>query len=322
MARAGDHAACIVMYAAPDRLASYLESALAALAALGNAPWARRATSHVQMYRANAAMERGDLAEAERVIGPVIAEQARLAREEGVAHAYACFPLLIWGSIAQAQGQLAEALRRYQASLTHARAVQELRGTAYALAGVAWIVMQQGRLEEAAWLFGAVEGFADRSGLTVLADLWPHLTVWGLHPAWQRDDAPGAMSERLAAGTLDHRARRPPPIPEPHAQAWMAGRRVSIDEAVAVALAVDLAAPAATLPTSIGSVVGPAAIALTPRERDVLTLLCQRLTDPQIAERLFLSPRTVESHVSSVLGKLGVSNRRDAAAAAARLDLV
>ncbi|MCD6029772.1 MAG: protein kinase/transcriptional regulator, LuxR family protein [Thermomicrobiales bacterium] len=61
---------------------------------------------------------------------------------------------------------------------------------------------------------------------------------------------------------------------------------------------------------------------LTRREREVLGLLCQRLTDAEIAGRLFLSPRTVEHHVSSLLGKLGVANRRDAAALAARLALV
>jgi non-specific serine/threonine protein kinase len=63
------------------------------------------------------------------------------------------------------------------------------------------------------------------------------------------------------------------------------------------------------------------ASALTRRERDVLGLLCQHLTDAEIAERLFLSTRTVSHHVSSLLGKLGASNRREAAAVAARLDL-
>jgi DNA-binding NarL/FixJ family response regulator len=58
--------------------------------------------------------------------------------------------------------------------------------------------------------------------------------------------------------------------------------------------------------------------ALTRREREVLTLLCQRLTDPEIAERLFISPYTASKHVSNVLGKLGVTNRRQAAAIAAR----
>jgi DNA-binding CsgD family transcriptional regulator len=54
----------------------------------------------------------------------------------------------------------------------------------------------------------------------------------------------------------------------------------------------------------------------------VLALLCERMTDLEIAERLFLSPRTIEGHVSHLLGKLGVANRRDAAAAAVRLALV
>jgi DNA-binding CsgD family transcriptional regulator len=61
---------------------------------------------------------------------------------------------------------------------------------------------------------------------------------------------------------------------------------------------------------------------LTRREQEVLALLAQRYTDPEIADVLFLSPRTVQTHVAHVFDKLGVTSRREAAAVAARQGLV
>ena len=54
-------------------------------------------------------------------------------------------------------------------------------------------------------------------------------------------------------------------------------------------------------------------LALSPRENDVLAMLADGLTDREIATALTISPRTVETHVSNILHKLGVRNRAEAA---------
>ncbi|MFO7943786.1 MAG: response regulator transcription factor [Anaerolineales bacterium] len=61
---------------------------------------------------------------------------------------------------------------------------------------------------------------------------------------------------------------------------------------------------------------------LTEREREVLDLLVEGLTNTQIAEKLTVSPSTIKSHVSSILSKLGVDTRTEAVTLAFRHNLV
>jgi predicted ATPase/DNA-binding CsgD family transcriptional regulator len=61
---------------------------------------------------------------------------------------------------------------------------------------------------------------------------------------------------------------------------------------------------------------------LTPREVEVLGLVAEGLTNPQVAQKLFLSPRTVQRHLNSVYRKLGVSSRTAATHLALEHDLL
>jgi DNA-binding NarL/FixJ family response regulator len=61
---------------------------------------------------------------------------------------------------------------------------------------------------------------------------------------------------------------------------------------------------------------------LTARELEVLALLAEGLPNAGIAGRLFLSPKTVDHHISAVLRKLGVRSRTEAVAAAQRLGIL
>ena len=66
----------------------------------------------------------------------------------------------------------------------------------------------------------------------------------------------------------------------------------------------------------------PAVEPLTKREREVLSLVAQGMTNPQIAEQLVISTSTVQFHVHNILGKLGVGTRTEAVAMAIQSKLI
>ena len=90
--------------------------------------------------------------------------------------------------------------------------------------------------------------------------------------------------------------------------AWSAGASASLDDAVAYA------------ERGRGQRKRPLRgwASLSPAELRVVQLVAEGLTNPQIGERLFISPRTVQAHLSHVFAKLAVSSRAELAAQAAR----
>jgi non-specific serine/threonine protein kinase len=88
--------------------------------------------------------------------------------------------------------------------------------------------------------------------------------------------------------------------------AWQAGRALTLEQAfeeaslLAATLAIDPPPPDA----------GP----LSAREREVAALVAEGLTNRQIAERLVISERTADRHLSNILAKLGATTRAQIAA--------
>ena len=78
----------------------------------------------------------------------------------------------------------------------------------------------------------------------------------------------------------------------------------------------------ALMDRTVAPVESPAVEPLTKREREVLSLVAQGMTNPQIAEQLVISTSTVQFHVHNILGKLGVGTRTEAVAIAIQSKLI
>ncbi len=130
------------------------------------------------------------------------------------------------------------------------------------------------------------------------------------------------IDDLIARGD-DDRSRLEGPVTElheiatEHGMTWVAERARTVAKAKRIAIEIPEPEPAADQ----DSKAPPYPHQLTAREVEVLSLLAEGLTNKAIGERLYVSPRTVGTHVSNLLAKLGLSNRGEAAAAYHRLGL-
>jgi DNA-binding CsgD family transcriptional regulator/tetratricopeptide (TPR) repeat protein len=293
-----------------DRAAAYAAETLAAFAELPTAPWVTRAVSTVFANLGFIALQHGDFDGAEAAYTAALDRQQALGVAPGTSHLFATYPLLGLADVTRGRGDQARALVRYQEGLAAAWGFRDLRAVAYALGGVAGTLAVGGNWQQAAWLFGATDALCDRAGLSFVLWAMDGQRALGLPEPWQRADEPFGLKARIRAATQGRVTVALPVLPDPAVAAtlWAEGRTVPAAQAVAAALAatVDVPAPAAE------------PFGLTRREREVLSLVCRHLTDREIADALFITPRTAGFHVANILAKLGVANRRQAAALAAQ----
>jgi ATP/maltotriose-dependent transcriptional regulator MalT len=227
----------------------------------------------------------------------LLTEANRLARSQGDLWAESV-SIIALAVVSLAIGAVERATDQLRRGLDVAKAIDSPWVMAEALIGRAAVAARAGDNARVARLLGAVDAARTSMGFRFSHDFLGLI-----------DETQDRAVAQLGQAAYD--------------TAWAAGHALTLDQAAAEALGES--EPDLPMPLSIATPTPSPArrdlSSLTRRERQVLALLCERLTDAEIAERLFLSVRTVETHVANLLGKLAVSNRREAVALAARFGL-
>jgi DNA-binding CsgD family transcriptional regulator len=264
-----------------ERVVTYCTESRDAFTALGNLHGASHAidTMGVALYCL------GRFDEAMRCSRESLAIDRQLADKRGTA-----ISLDHVGKCARALGDLESAWEAHAASLQLRKDLGDPRGLIVWLEAMALWLAHAGCAELAARVFGAIEVTRTASNMPLLS-----------HEVGDHEE-----TERLARKHLGEAAY----------EAHLAkGRWLTIEDAIvavrdaAESRAGELARGVAVIPESVVARFG-----LTPREHEVLLLIAQRYADKEIADALFISPRTVARHVTGIFTKMGVHSRRQAAA--------
>jgi predicted ATPase/DNA-binding CsgD family transcriptional regulator len=190
--------------------------------------------------------------------------------------------LTVMGHVALDEGNVERAASMFEDAAHVLQELKDIVGSVYTILGLAGVVGLRGDGARAARLWGAAEALREAAGFTM--------------SPWTASNLAYERHLSHARSQLDEAAWE---------AAWSEGRKMTAQEAVAYALEPrqeEQFSPKPSYPAG-----------LSPREAEVLKLVARGLTNAQIADDLFISPRTVERHLNSVYHKSGASSRVAAA---------
>lgn len=241
-------------------------------------------------------MRLGRLDDAERELQLALQEQTRHSQSRGV-----IWTLQLLADLARERGESATAARYLRESLPLALETENHWAMFEALSGLISVALTIG------WTTEALELLASAELLQISYAVLPREGTWltdedRVHlKASLREDDLRRLSEEAAGLTLAQIVHR----------------------AETIARAVQTGQPPPAQPTLAAPVEVPAAtFEISPREREVLALMTQGLTDRQIGDALFISHATARTHVGHVLQKLDARNRAVAVRKALEHELV
>jgi non-specific serine/threonine protein kinase len=232
------------------------------------------------------ALRRGNVDAAETRFGQAL--EAARAIDADLSMAVALEAL---GTCAWQRRDHRRAAQLFAESLTIVRDGRDPVAVILAVMSLAAVAAVMGDPVQATQLFGAAEALRERHGIAVQP----------------------AERSRLERAIAPARARL---TRVAFSAAWCAGRMLPMDMVITEALAIAQAVKQPVPPEA------PNRSGLTRREAEVLRLLAEGRSDREIAAALFISPKTVGTHVSNLLGKLGVPSRAAAVAHVHRHGLV
>ena len=220
------------------------------------------------------------------LLGQGLVEEAIDVGEEGLAMCREARNIFVRGTIAndladawRRRGALAEAEARIREGIECKLALDDRRGLATSIETSAWISCDRRDDIRSATLLGFAQRMRESLAIPILTPFVPE------HQACE-----ATARERLGESTFG--------------RAFARGVDMSPEEAVDYALGRAPARPA-PVPVAAAHVSTP----LSRRELEIAHLIAEGLTNKEVASKLFISNRTVETHVTNMLNKLGLSSR-------------